>query len=519
MQSMPHRSHLLIAILLFLLYLSSINGVVSSNDGSHFAATRALVRYRTLAIRDGAIFALNDAAIGTNGQVYANRPPGTALLATPAYVLGVLLRPILRQPSSPADLRWHRSVAKRLGSSLGFTLDPREMADRQVAESAQQLCCSVLSALAGVLACFLTYHLARQFGIEETSALLVIVILGTGTLIWRYSTALFSHIFSTDLLLLELNLVFSKLAVRSIGFSLLFGCVLAFGVSLEYQTILTIPVLVAYVAYSNRKQAGIVKTLGLMMMPSAIVLGALAMFHLSAFGSPFRTALTASSYLDDAGSLSNTFSGSIPKGIWFLFLAPRAFSLFSTSPILLASLGALALRPVRPRLFFIAAVAAIQTAPILIKTVPWGGLTGDHRYILATVPLIALPLGLLLDRLNAGRSKRARSTWVVYGLLTGLFIVSVFRSFQAVGLFGSHAAQLPSFQEPGVVGAYSLAELSAATFSSLDNPALLATGLAFGLPLLITGLAMMRPLSTQPAGSPVATREGSPSLTTDKPLP
>ena len=70
--------------LLLVLYLSSSYGVVGSNDGSHFAACRALVERGTFQIADGVLFAIEDVAVH-DGRRYSNKPPGTALLAVPLY--------------------------------------------------------------------------------------------------------------------------------------------------------------------------------------------------------------------------------------------------------------------------------------------------------------------------------------------------------------------------------------------------------------------------------------------------
>jgi hypothetical protein len=480
---------------LFCLYLSSVNGIVSSNDGSQFATARSLALYHTTALQDGALFALNDVATGTDGTLYANRPPGTAMLAVPLYLLGRWYEDFLARPAGEVDRRWVSSVARRLGSSLGRPLDPGEMVRRFAAESGEAYACSLLAVLAGIACCGLSYVLARQIGISATAALTNAAVLGFGTLIWRYSTALFSHVLLADLLLAQLLLLISGRATASSYGAFLFGSLAGLEIAMEYHALATLPLLVGLFLWWHHRSGSELPRGRLIFYGLAPILAVLIFLghgHALHFGSPLKLAITSSSYLDDSVSFGAIFAGSPRTAIWFLFLAPRAYSLLSTSPIfLLAAAGLFAGVPksARPILWSMAAITAFHIAPLLFKTIPWGGLTGDHRYMVRVLPLLLIPLGFAIDRWRTmkGSSVLRNALLLIFILLVA---ASVYRSLESVAYFASHAARLTGYREPGIVKGYAPEELVTAAFPALRHPHFLIFGLTVGISLLVAAAGL-----------------------------
>ena len=83
-----------IALQLFLLtssvYFATITGVTSSNDGSHYALVRTIVERGSFEISPYLSFTENQDYAFNGERRFSDRPPGTALLATPIYALSYL---------------------------------------------------------------------------------------------------------------------------------------------------------------------------------------------------------------------------------------------------------------------------------------------------------------------------------------------------------------------------------------------------------------------------------------------
>jgi hypothetical protein len=441
------------------LFTPAVIGVVTSNDGGHFAASRSLVRYGTLDLRDGYPLAVSDISVGAGGRLYANRPPGLAVVLAPFYALGTAADAMLRRPIGDADVRWHRSVADRFGDAMGYEIDLRRLLELQSREVSEQLSTCLAAVLAGTLCCQLTYLLAVRAGVSGPSALAAALALAACTLLWRYSTATFSHAFVACLLLLQLLVVLAP--GRSPRRAAALGLLLAADLLLEHQALSTVPVVVAAFVLRPRMLAGVRAWVALLapLLGAAV---ALAWMQDIQFGSPLRSAVVATTGAADAGSLGNVFGGTPRSAVWFLLLSPFVFSLASTSPVLLAGLAGL--RRLPPRLLvLIAALVASQWVPLLYKTVTWGGLTVDHRYLLKIVPLLALPLGFALDRALALAPWRRR---LAVAALAALAAVSTGRVIWSLATFGSHAAALDGFRQPGEASASGLGDVLDAAFPS-----------------------------------------------------
>jgi hypothetical protein len=110
------------------------------------------------------------------------------------------------------------------------------------------------------------------------------------------------------------------------------------------------------------------------------------------------------------------------------------FALLPTSPVLaLAPLGwALLARRTLKASLLVASVPLAILVPMAAFRAYWGGSVADTRYVVAALPLLAVPLAAVFD---AGRS------WVralARGLVLLLLAISVARSAVAVAVFEGH---------------------------------------------------------------------------------
>src|SRR5687767_7442948 len=97
----------LIAILLFVLissiYYASAIGLTSSNDGSHYALLRSMVDEGRFVIETFAHHPEGNDISVREGVIYSDRPPGTAILAAPFYMMGRVLPAPIRGMASRYD--------------------------------------------------------------------------------------------------------------------------------------------------------------------------------------------------------------------------------------------------------------------------------------------------------------------------------------------------------------------------------------------------------------------------------
>ena len=160
-----------LTILLFVgissLYFATVSGMTSSNDGSHYALTRAMAENGRFTLDPFDPYAEgNDIAI-RDGRFYSDRPPGTALITTLFYQVATYL---------PTPL-----------SPLPSKHDPH---------NPRLLYVMLLPVLAGSGTILLLYWFLRQQEIVMAPAFITCLLVALGTIHWKYSTVLFSHALS-----------------------------------------------------------------------------------------------------------------------------------------------------------------------------------------------------------------------------------------------------------------------------------------------------------------------------------
>ncbi|MBI3978415.1 MAG: glycosyltransferase family 39 protein [Chloroflexi bacterium] len=402
-------------VALALLYFASSVGITSSNDGSHFALTRAFVEGR-LAItpdlhftqrpRNSYVRNRNDISF-YRGKYYSDRPPGTAIAALLFYAVGDLHGRIFGRPAPYA-------------SEMGVI---------------------ALPALSGALSAVLTYRIARLLAMSRRAGIAVAITLALGTLLWKYATTLYSHAFSTALILMAVYLAVGLVrtqARESWRYAALGAC-LGFAVLVEYPNLLLGWLILGYVAVGGALPRQ-------RILPLAGAYGGLALifpaYNWLAFDDPFSIPYRYQAGFVEDRELATMLSAPLAEGVRGLIFGdstqlgryPRAWGLLQTSPILVLAPWGFVLLALRQRL-----EAGLFTLLFAVGLVVAGrhySWYGDHdtRYMLTVTPYAVIPLGAWLDS-----ARRWRAAGLV--LFAGLLVASIWGSRRMLLIFFHHYAE------------------------------------------------------------------------------
>ncbi len=409
------RTDWLIVILLFLvissLYFATTSGITSSNDGSHYALLRTIIENRSFALNQFDDYAEgNDIAITEDGQLYSDRPPGTALLGTIFYMTGNWL------PRSPWDLP-----------------------TRHDAGNPRLLWLMVLPAWAGAGTVFLLYTLMRELSLSRAAALTAAIMFGLGTVHWKYSSVLYSHALSAFLVILAIfltiRMAYRQKEQRSTAF--LLGIIVGFSVLVEYANALLVVILLAYLfwQYWPISIKKLLIPIGLLLAGGLISAGILAYYNNVNFGSPFRLSYTYAINYPWASSFFTTFNYPLVQGLQaLLYWGPvdgwcdgtcYNQGVFLMSPILLLALpGWLTYCQKKPKECILTTGVFLVYLLLFAKHRTLHGFTADGRYLVPYLSLMAIPLGFTVAWL---RSLKHHPVWQasLMFILYGLFFVSM----------------------------------------------------------------------------------------------
>ena len=358
-----------------------------------------------------------------NGHFFADRPPGTAILAAPWYIFG-----------------------KLFDSS-------EEMAFPQQLEIRHMV--SVLPAFAGAWCIVLIVRvISRLTNSDPLVPTLVGLYAALGSQLWKFSSHLFSHTLLSALIiclfgrLVELHQrqTLPTRAEATLTF-LLIGLLPYFG----YEGVLIIPVFVIGFLLRGRElahvhglahadvQRGLVRAFLALSVPLLL----LGTYHQLVWGAPWRTFSAFQNPLH-FGNLhfSTLLSFPLAQGLWTrFFLVPSKaqdcpIGLFVLQPLLCVGLlGYLQLWKFSKRVTVVHASCMLIYAVFFAKY--WdqcGGSSGDPRYMLPMVPMLCVPLGLWLAgpfaSWRAGRGKAMAITLLGFaGSLGALMCLVHFSQF------------------------------------------------------------------------------------------
>ena len=381
------RDRVLSVVLLILVssvYYATSAGLTSSNDGSHYALLRAMVDEGRFEIETYAHFAEgNDLAI-RDGVIYSDRPPGTALLAAPFYLVGsVLPRPIRDLPTR------HDEGNPRLAYLM------------------------MLPALAGAGAVLIVYHLLRSAELPFFAALTASLAFAFGSLNWKYGGVLFSHSVSAFLVLsgVALALLIARTGRLRAGAALLLGLVLGLSVVVEYSSAIFAALVGLYLAVRFNRSLLHGPRRGLALIAggvgASLPLGFLLWYNTLNFGGPFTTSYHFAVNYPWAASFATTFDVPLRQGLpamlWYGFdaLGEENQGLFLLMPVTLVALAGV-WPYLRGRWREALPVLGLFLGYLLLfsKHHTFSGFTADGRYMVPFLGLWFVPLGYALARLD-----------------------------------------------------------------------------------------------------------------------
>jgi hypothetical protein len=429
---------LLLFLFLTSVYYATTSGLTSSNDGSHYALTRALAENKQFAIAPFDPYAEgNDIAV-RDGVFYSDRPPGTALVATLFYGLGGLLP----QPLAPLPSR-HDADNPRLPYVL------------------------LLPVLAGAATAVLLYWFMRQLSVSAAAALLAALMFGLGTLHWKYSTVLFSHALS-GLLVVATTVATVLIIVRPDRFSNPvrswhyggLGFLLGLAVLVEYSNGLLVGLVGLFLlgselvdgrsngGYSLRRFLVVFGGLALGGLLPALFL---AYYNQTNFGSPLTLSYAYAINYPWAGEFGTTFTFPLGSGLQAMLWWGEGAGwcdgpcynqgLLLLSPLLLLALpGLYWYGRSAPRAAFFTTAVFLTYLLLFARHHTFHGFTGDGRYLVPFIGLLVPALGFALDWLlrQKGRLGLALGLLAMYAL----FFLSLRNILLHIGFSYNYSLQL-----------------------------------------------------------------------------
>lgn len=430
------RTDRLLCVALFVIlssiYFATASGITCSNDGSHYALTRALAEEARFTIESYDEYAEGNDIARREGQLFSDRPPGTALIASAFYKVADWL------PSPPAP-----------------------MASRHDPQNPRLPYVMLLPAWAGAGTVLVLYLLLRELNLSVFSSLTASLALGLGTTHWKYGSVLFSHAPSALLVMLSIYLVIRIARASKIHWMLplTLGFLAGYAVLVEYSNAVLVVAVGVYLLVSARPPSPASRlTSGALFIAGGLLpAGFLAFYNTVNFGGPLALSYDYAINYPWAGHFGKTFSFPLIQGLRAMLIwgegggwcDPTCYNqgLFLLSPILL--LSALGIRSYVRR----ARQASILTLGLFLvylilfaKHRTFHGFTADGRYLTPFLALWCIPLAFCIEMIV---SRPVRPAWqaIAYLVLYGTFFLSVRNIFLHIGFsynYGLDLSQLSS---------------------------------------------------------------------------
>lgn len=415
---------LLLATLYFALEARA--GIISTNDGSHYALVQALATDRTARIDRYVYLTAVRPPTGTptardlrdvsyyDGHFYSDRPPGTAVLAVPFYWLGQLAGTI--------------SGRRDLDFPLLFTM--------------------MLPPALGAVTALATFGLCRALGTGAGAAAVTMTIAATGTLLLKYATLLYSHVAAAAFV--TIGMAFLAGVTNAARFArgwvlVVAGLALGYSAVVEYPNLLLVaPVALFLLWLVSRRELRRAEPIGF-VAGWALPVAALLIYNWMVFGRPWRTTYAYQYYFVWARDVRTTYVTPLATGLRWLLVGPSG--LLAITPLLaLALWGALLLirrRGIdRARALLLFGAVLVVLIPTALHRTYYGGGSQDTRYLVTIVPLVVAPLAVWCEWL-AGRQRIAR--WAGAAVLAAGGIWGFLRSYLSLmSMFGRPASELPA---------------------------------------------------------------------------
>ena len=424
--------------------LGARDGISSTNDGSHYALTKALAADGTARIDPYVNYAAIQPPRGTptsddyrdlsyyDGHFYSDRPPGTAFLAVPFYWVGRAAAALSGRRDLDFPLRYVTMLPPLLGAATALAL-----------------------AL-----------LARGLGAGWPAAVATAGSAALTTLILKYATLLYSHITATALITGALAAIL--LAERHPRWHrwllALGGGLLGYSAIAEYPNLLLIAPVGLYLLWRWRWGSGepswspSATTDGKRRRPLPVILsfacgwlGPIALllgYNWAVFGRPWHTSYTYQYYFTWSRSFATTYilrPDYILGGLRWLLVGP--VGLFTVTPLLVVALWGLYLLARRSpaRALLLLGVVLVIVLPTAAHRTYRGGGSQDTRYLLAIVPALIAPLALWFEQIVWPQPRTTRRSRARLVLLVPVLVLSgwgLLRSYLSLlTMFGHRAVE------------------------------------------------------------------------------
>lgn len=418
--SLTH-SDTIIALVLFILlssiYFASASGITGSNDGSHYALTRALADHASFEISpyleyvEGLDYSFNA------DRYFTDRPPGAGMIAAVFYRAGKARPPLTAPMPTKHDV----------GSIyMAYAL--------------------MVPALSGAAVVAVLYLLLRQsFARSPAASLAACLALGLGTILWKYSSVLFSYAPSALVVILALYLVLRSADARPERppplRALVVGLLLGFAPSIEYTNALFSLIVGLYIVAvfwkilradwsSSTGRRSWLSTISAFALGALLPIVFLLIYNTANFGGPFEL----SSYHVDierwpnAANMRTNFATPLLLGLKTLLLYhDYNQGLFALSPV--ALFGLIGLVPLfrfdwrKASLLLGIFIVHLCIFATNTSTANHTGGTFDSRYLTAFISLWFLGIAFWYDAVYEKRQGLSRLLWSIafFGLLAVSF--------------------------------------------------------------------------------------------------
>ncbi|MGF1507131.1 MAG: hypothetical protein ACFB51_18675 [Anaerolineae bacterium] len=386
------RTALLLFVAVASVYFATVTGVTSSNDGSHYALTRAIADGRGWEISPYLDFTEDQDYATRDGRYFSDRPPGTALIAAPLYALGTFLPdPLVDVPSKH---------------------DPG---------NAQMLYAVMLAPLAMAGAVTLFYGVVRRaFGISRWAALLGALAFAFGTIAWKYGSVLYSHALAALVIWGAVALILHMEETGptpggALGLGLLLGC----APLTEYTSGLFTLIGGVYAVLTFRSRVDGWLVPALFVLGGLIPAELLAAYNTVNFGGPLQISrfYADTTLWPENEDLGATFSTPIPQGLLGLLVyGSENQGIFLLSPVTLLALPGLVplfRRDAKRALLIVGTFAAFLL--LFSASTTFNAGTDDGRYLATGIGLWMVPLAVWLDE-QEGRLLPVLATGVLLAL-------------------------------------------------------------------------------------------------------
>jgi len=371
------------------------SGLTSTNDGSHYALLASLHDRGTPELGPNLVFARHDAA-RFEGRSYSDRYPGVALLGT---AFARAMRPALGWMRPLRQDPWARRFLVGSESFLAVVM--------------------LLPPLAAALLLPLLYALLRETGSEPAPAALLAASAIPGTLLLRYATVLYSHVFATALVTAAFAAWLRWGRTGRLGWLAAGSAALSWAVVVEYATVLLFLPAVAWGLAHPSVRGRRPEALAVFVAAGLPALAALLLYNQASFGDPFTIAHFHHSTVAEHRSLGSTFDpGNVPHHGWLLLFEARRFvSVFASGPQLLLALPGVVLAfrgGRRADHGLVLAGFAVAWLPTAAYAVEIGGYDRDYRQMLFGLPFLLVFVGRTLAW-AATRSRAVHAgAWALY---------------------------------------------------------------------------------------------------------